>query len=327
MAVLITGAAGFIGAHLSQRLINLGNKVVLVDKFSDYYSIELKKQRVSNLLKNSEVLEFNLEDSQSFTILNNKSIDSIIHLAAQPGVRLQYPKTLSYLSDNLTSFNNLYVWALMNGVERFTYASSSSVYGNALEFPFDEDRTSLNPKGSYPYSKYINELTALNFLQGSKMSSVGLRFFSVYGPWGRPDMAYFRLISSVLSGYEFILNGNQNIKRDFTFIDDVVESILRIHFSGNYSTDIFNIGGGSSRSINELIKITEEISGNKPKIKVSNNDPLDSLETLASSTKLRKKINFVPETNLEVGIQKTFEWAKSISPSANLKHWAESVQH
>ncbi len=326
MAVLITGAAGFIGSHLSRSLIELGHEVVLIDKFSDYYSIDLKKQRVSNLLRDSEVLELNLEDSESLRVLNNKNIESIIHLAAQPGVRLQYPRTVSYLNDNLNSFNNIYAWAMMNDIIRFTYASSSSVYGNAKEFPYDEDRTSLNPKGPYPYSKYINELTALNFSQGSKMSTVGLRFFSVYGPWGRPDMAYFRLLSSVLAGYEFVLNGNQNIKRDFTFIEDAVESILRIHFADHYSTDIFNIGGGSSRSISELIKIIEEISGTKPEINVSSNDPRDSLETLASGDKLRRKVNFVPETNLEIGIQKTFEWAKSISPSNKLKYWAESVR-
>lgn len=325
MAILITGAAGFIGSHLAKRLIDDGHELVLVDRFSDYYSVQMKRMRVNSLIPSQTFIEIDLANIKNFEILGNLNITSIIHLAAQPGVRLKFPQTNTYLADNLIAFSNLLLWALEANVEQFTYASSSSVYGNSNQFPLEEEGSLLYPFGPYPVSKYLNESMAKTYSVGSNTNTTGLRFFSIYGPWGRPDMAYFRLLTSGLSDYEFLLNGNRNIERDFTYIDDAVESIVRLHFSRKSVGDVYNIGGGNSRSMQDLIQISQEITGNRIKLQLGKDDPLDSIRTDASNKKLFNEINFKPSIRLEAGLQSTFEWAQEKDIRELLPSWASSI--
>jgi UDP-glucuronate 4-epimerase len=326
MAILITGAAGFIGSHLAKRLLEDGQKVVLVDRFSDYYSVEMKQRRVRALIPSESIINIDLSEINNLQVLETLGIDSVIHLAAQPGVRLKYPNTSSYLADNILGFTNLLMWSLKARIKQFTYASSSSVYGNSNSFPLHEDKSSLNPFGPYPISKFINESLASTYSAGSLTNTTGLRFFSIYGPWGRPDMAYFRLLASGLSDYEFLLNGNRNIERDFTYIDDAVESIIRLHFLEVHRNLVYNIGGGNSRSMTDLIKIAQNLTDNQIKLKVGSDDPLDCIRTDASSAFLFDEVGFTPSVGLEVGLRSTYEWAKKDDVHTFLQAWVSSIK-
>ncbi len=327
MAILITGAAGFIGSHLAKRLLRDGQELVLIDRFSDYYSVQMKRMRVESLIPNHGFIELDLADLRNLGALDHLNITSVIHLAAQPGVRLKFPQTNTYLSDNVIAFSNLLLWALKSNIEQFTYASSSSVYGNSKVFPLEETYSPVQPFGPYPVSKHLNETMAKTYALGSNTNTTGLRFFSIYGPWGRPDMAYFRLLTSGLSDYEFQLNGNRNIERDFTYIDDAVESIVRLHFSQKPLGDIYNIGGGNTRSMQDLISISQQITGNRVKLELRGDDPLDSIRTDASSNKLFNEINFKPSIALEVGLQSTYDWAQDSVIKGLLHSWVSSIRN
>ena len=326
MAILITGAAGFIGSHLAKRLLEDGQKVVLVDRFSDYYSVEMKQRRVRALIPNESIINIDLSEINSLQILDTLSIDSVIHLAAQPGVRLKFPHTTSYLADNILAFTNLLMWSLKFRIKQFTYASSSSVYGNSNDFPLHENKSSLSPFGPYPISKFINEGLAGTYSAGSFTNTTGLRFFSIYGPWGRPDMAYFRLLAAGLSDYEFLLNGNRKIERDFTYIDDAVEAIIRLHFLEIHRNSVYNIGGGNSRSMTDLIQIAQDLTNNRIKLNVGSDDPLDCMRTDASSECLFDEVGFKPSVGLEVGLRSTYEWASKDDIHKFLQSWVSSIK-
>jgi UDP-glucuronate 4-epimerase len=321
MAILITGAAGFIGSHLAKHFMDANHEVILLDRFSDYYSIAFKRRRLEQFLGKRKILEFDLADQSTYKLLDKFDIESVVHLAAQPGVRLSYPLSLNYLRDNVISFANLINWAIGKNIKRVTYASSSSVYGNSPIKPFEENKSSLNPLGFYARSKWMNELIAKDLSDGPNTKMMGLRFFSVYGPWGRPDMAYFRLISAGLSGKEFQLNGDGHKRRDFTYIDDVIESVSRIHFADNYDNGIVNVGGGAPRSILDLIEICERETGTKINIKSVRNSELDVEETQASFDLLTNLVGRRPMTPLEIGIKRTVEWAQSMSQDNHDLNW------
>ena len=321
MAILVTGAAGFIGSHVASRLVSDGHDVVLVDRFSNYYSNELKKKRVESLLPGLKIQNLDLSKLESYKELSNLKISSVIHLAAQPGVRLKFPESLTYLSDNVVAHTLLLNWCLRNELPRFTFASSSSVYGENSQSPFTEIGSDPAPIGPYAVTKYTNELITNELVSGSKTCATGLRFFSVYGPWGRPDMAYFRLIAAGLSDYGFVMNGDGNKKRDFTYITDIVESIIKIHFHKNYGNRVLNIGGGQPRSINDLVNVCSNAIGKEIDITFGYGDSRDVFQTFASFKELEKIIGIHPTTTLEIGIEKTVSWAKSLDPTFSLKNW------
>jgi UDP-glucuronate 4-epimerase len=308
MNILITGAAGFIGANLATRLKSEGDQLFLVDRFSNYYSPELKRVRVSNLLENSNIAEVDLNQPESLEIFSNCGIETVVHLAGQPGIRVQYPDSVNYLKDNINGFNNALNWSLRNGVKRFLFASSSSVYETARSVPFNESETLEPPKNIYAFTKWINESVASSFRSQSSMTITGLRFFSVYGPHGRPDMAIHRLIHSAVSGGEFNLNGNGNIERDFTYIDDVTLRIQALIKANNLSEPVFNIGGGSSISMKSLIALIEEKSHKKIAINLRPENPADLKATLADNRKMNAFFGKSNWTSIEEGVTKTIEW-------------------
>ncbi len=328
---IVTGAAGFVGSHLSRQLRHQGHDVIGIDAFRDYYSVELKSLRVSELLgeinfRNIDLLNFDLIDN----LIQKFNPHSIFHLAAQPGVRLPIDKSERYIQDNVVSHCNILKSAVINKVPKFLYASSSSVYGNDARAPFSESEMNLKPVSLYGSTKLATEIITPNFVKGSDTVARGMRFFTVYGPWGRPDMAYFRIITRALNGGVFELFGDGNIRRDFTYITDIVQSIVLLEESLNQmkggSSDIINIGGGRPHSMNQLIEAISKITGRAPKVVEQDKITNDSLLTFCDTTLLEKLINFKPQVELDQGITATIDWANKFNLNENLENWIKSTQ-
>lgn len=332
MRVLVTGGAGFIGSHLTKRLLIEGHEVLVLDSFSDYYSPELKDLRVANLIKpfGGQVKRVDLSDlSQARHSLSKFQSDAVIHLAAQPGIRLQPSQYQRYSRDNLLSFSNLFQLILETEIKNFIYASSSSVYGNSTVKVLSEDLTDLSPVSFYGGTKLSNEILTKTSANITDFSSIGLRFFTVYGPYGRPDMAYFRLISQALTSYNFELFGDGSARRDFTYIDDTVEAIYRLALKQDSNdlrgNSIFNIGGGRPASMLDMISEVEQLSGKKLNYSRTRAHSGDVRSTHASTAKLNSVIGFIPQTELQQGLQSSFEWASRPEVTKKLETWAKSI--
>lgn len=321
MVYLVTGAAGFIGSNLSHELIQTGNEVVLVDRFSEYYSSNYKRLRAEALLSGFEVLDIDLANrAEVYSKLKNKSFETVFHLAAQPGVRVKFPDSTVYLRDNISAFANILEFSFHSNAARFLYASSSSVYENSAHFPFTESENLASPSNTYAKSKWINEKLAESFL-GHDLQILGLRFFSAYGPWGRPDMSYLRMISSSFSGKPYLQNGDGSVRRDFTFIDDIVESLVKLSHRKDYSYPVVNIGGNQDRQMTDLIKIVEALTGKSVNIANGPISPQDLKRTLADSERLKSLIGYTPSKSLEQGIEETVDWARKYANEDQLFSW------
>ena len=333
MQYLITGAAGFIGSFLCHKLAKEGNKIIAVDNFSNYYDVELKNNRVKELLEplNIEVVNLDIADDAKFDDLVIKSKpDVVINLAAQAGVRLPLKETDKYVNSNLVGFSNVLRSTVINKVPHFLYASSSSVYGDKAAIPYVESEQNLHPNSFYGATKLANELLTPTLVQNSSTAARGLRFFTVYGPWGRPDMAYFRMIANVVSGAEFNFFGDGSVERDFTFIDDAVSSVMALTTElqkrkPGYS-DVVNLGGGRPLSMNYLLQTVSSISKNEVKFNRLNSNSNDAKKTMSDSKYIESLIGSKPNTKLEDGIAKTIEWAMRKDISSNLNNWVKSVQ-
>lgn len=332
MKYLITGAAGFIGSNLSSKLAISGNSVLGVDNFSPYYSPDLKNLRVNQLLKPKGV-EVRNDDLSDLTVVQRVIRDfqpnTIIHLAAQPGVRTPLGKSYEYIQNNLVAFSNVLQTAVEENIPEFLYASSSSVYGNSTHFPYREDDFSIRPISIYGATKLANEILASAFVSGGNTRARGMRFFTVYGPWGRPDMAYFRLIDSVLNGSEFRKYGGGEVKRDFTFIDDITEAILGLtrelrSRTPGYS-DVVNIGGGKPHSLNDLIKVISSQLNSAPILTESESNPNDTTYTNADVSRLNELTQSIPTVDLNHGVELTIAWAKQPEIQTQLSAWVRST--
>lgn len=325
---LVTGAAGFIGSHLCKKLLENNNKVIGVDCFTDYYSIELKKSRVLEFIGSDGLfLDVDLSNRQNCRdLLMEYQPTHVIHLAAQAGIRLPISENGRYVKENLVSFVNIASESVALKVKNFLYASSSSVYGKESQVPFTETEEKLFPVSFYGLTKLFNEQIIANLAGFSSTRFRGMRLFTVYGPWGRPDMAYFKLITKGLSQTKFQLNGNGNVKRDFTYIDDVVSSIIKLSTELNLHqdgfSDIVNVGGGKPVSIKELIS-TIEVSLEKT-IGIDFSTPyVSDLQITNASTEYQKfLIGNSPGTPLYEGILRTVEWAKRKDISNRLLTWS-----
>jgi len=333
MQYLITGAAGFIGSFLCHKLAKEGNKIIAIDNFSNYYNVGLKNNRVKALLEPLDIDLVNLDivDDAKFDILVSKSKpDVVINLAAQAGVRLPLQETDKYVNNNLVGFSNVLRSSVNNKVPFFLYASSSSVYGDKAAIPYIESEQNLHPTSFYGATKLANELLTPTLIQNSSTAARGLRFFTVYGPWGRPDMAYFRMIANVISGSEFNFFGDGSVERDFTFIDDAVNSVMALTTElqkrkPGYS-DVVNLGGGRPLSMNYLLQTVSSISKNEVKFNRLNSNSNDAKKTMSDSKYIESLIGSKPNTKLEDGIAKTIDWAMREDVSSNLNNWVKSVQ-
>jgi len=332
MKILITGVAGFVGSHLASLLVEQGNEVHGIDNMSPYYAPDLKKLRLTKLLepKNIKILNFDLVDGKTLKrLLEKNNYDSVIHLAAQPGVRTPLSRSNEYIENNIQAFTNVLQLVTELEVPNFLYASSSSVYGNSNEIPYSENSEDIHPVSIYGATKRANELLAPAYVRQSKTRARGLRLFTVYGPWGRPDMAYFRLINSAINKRKFTRFGDGNVKRDFTYISDITNQISGLqHELMNREigfSDIVNIGGGNPHSLNDLIESVNSKIGSKIQILNSVTNPNDTLYTCADVSLQKSLTGFVPEISLDTGIIETIKWAQDSEIVTQLDRWIKST--
>lgn len=316
MKVMITGIAGFVGYHLATTLAQAGFEVTGVDSLTDYYPVSLKKFRLRNLESEYQIRNFriNLSNKKHAEMLFQQICpDVVVHLAAQPGVRLPVEKYSYYVENNLLAFFNVANLALRNTCKSFLYASSSSVYGNTSDSVLDEENTYTEPISFYGSTKLSNEILADTLFNNSSTKALGLRFFTVYGEYGRPDMAYFKILSSLLTSKPFKLFGDGLAVRDFTYVKDVTISIRKLIdwtiISQKFSHEIVNIGGGNPYSMKTMIGVMENITGRK--LEIVNQPAIngDVLRTCASTKKLEQMIGLHPMTHLSEGLEKFISWA------------------
>jgi UDP-glucuronate 4-epimerase len=333
MKYLVTGAAGFIGSHLCHKLTTEGNEVIAIDNFSDYYDINLKMLRVENLLTPLQLKVLSVDISDKSTIdelIASSKPEVVINLAAQAGVRLPTDQIHKYVNSNLVGFSNVLQSTVSNKIPYFLYASSSSVYGDQAAIPYTESEQKLRPNSFYGATKLANELLTPTLIKNSATVARGLRFFTVYGPWGRPDMAYFRMIANVVSESEFNFFGDGSVERDFTYIDDAVSSVVELtkeleKRNPGYS-DVVNLGGGRPLSMNYLLENINKISKAEVKFNRQSSNSNDAKKTMSDSKYIQSLIGSKPETKLEDGINKTYQWALQSEISAQLNNWVKSVQ-
>lgn len=331
MTVLVTGAAGFIGSKLAQSLSISGERVVGVDSFNDFYSIGLKRIRVQKLLAPSgvEVREFDITNNTALKkLLEEIQPTSIYHLAAQAGVRLPINQVKNYVDSNLVGFSNVLTNAVEQEIPNLLYASSSSVYGNSKNLPYNESDFTIRPVSFYGATKLSNELIVPTLVRGSSTRARGLRLFTVYGSWGRPDMAYFRLINSALNDANFDLFGDGKVTRDFTYIDDVIFTIQQLARELSLRTptfsDVVNVGGGNPASMNEMIDIISTHVGVTLKINKVGMHHNDVESTNADPSYLQSLIGVSPKTQLLEGLSHVIEWGRMSKIRENLPNWIKS---
>ncbi len=309
-AVLVTGSAGFIGFHVSKRLLEMGESVVGVDNLNEYYDVNLKKARLE-ILKSYNDFIFYKEDIQNFQALEGvfetHNLDFICNLAAQAGVRYSLKAPFSYQKSNLDGFLTLLELARKYSVKNFVYASSSSVYGDNKKVPFSVDDRVDTPVSLYAATKKANELIAHAYSHLYQIPCTGLRFFTVYGPWGRPDMALFLFTDAILKKRPINVYNYGNMKRDFTYIDDIVDgTIAALKRAVPY--EIFNLGNSQSVELLDFIRILEEVLGQEAQKNMMPIQPGDVPETAADIRKSRELLGFDPKTPLEKGIRRFVRW-------------------
>ena len=317
MKVLVTGCAGFIGFNLVKKLTEYSNfNVFGIDNLNTYYDVELKKSRLSILKKKKNFKFFN------FDIVNNKKVYNnfkkynytiVFHLAAQAGVRFSITNPEEYISSNLLGFFNIINSSSKIKVKHFLFASSSSVYGDNQNFPLKEDCSTDTPLSLYAATKKSNEVVAHSYANIFKLPCTGLRFFTVYGPYGRPDMALFKFTKLILANKKIDLFNYGNHTRDFTYIDDVIIALHKLinkPSSKSIPYQVFNICNDNPIKLKKYVKTISSILSQKPKINNLNLQVGDVKKTWGSNSKLRNKIKFFPKTNIEFGINKFIEWYK-----------------
>ena len=311
--ILITGAAGFIGFHLSRSLLKDGAIILGIDNLNNYYDTGLKEQRLKRLksFKNFTFKKIDLIDEKKLNnaFLNfNPSI--VIHLAAQAGVRYSIENPRAYLDSNLIGFHNVIEQCRRCKINKLIYASSSSIYGLNEKIPF-----SVNDKTDYPVSLYgatkkSNELVAHAYSHLYGVKTIGLRFFTVYGPWGRPDMAYFSFTKKIIEGRKIEVFNHGNMQRDFTYIDDIVDGI-RNTIDKDFNFEIFNLGNSKSEDLMTMIRIIEKELNINAKIVFKDMQAGDVFKTYADIKKSSKMLEFKPKVSLQVGLKRTIDWYKS----------------
>ena len=314
MQVLVTGSSGFIGFHLCKFLLKKNINVYGVDNHNDYYDVNLKKNRL-NILKKYKKFFFYIENLSSKNKINNivkkNKINIIIHLAAQAGVRYSIKNPETYYKNNLEVFFNILEISRKNKLKHLVFASTSSVYGENLNFPLNENDHASKPLSFYAATKKSNEVMAHSYSYIYKLPCTALRFFTVYGPYGRPDMALFKFTKNILENKKIDLYNNGKHLRDFTYIDDIVEGIFSIMNKPNENIipfNIFNIGNGNSRKLSDYISIIEKKLGKKAKIKKLPLQTGDIIKTHSDIQKLKKFSKYNPKTNIEDGVSKFIDW-------------------
>ncbi|GHT52591.1 NAD-dependent epimerase [Spirochaetia bacterium] len=319
MKLLVTGTAGFIGYHLSRRLAEDGHTVVGIDNINDYYDVDLKYGRLAELEKypNMQFIKMDITNVAAIKeLLATEHFDIVLHLAAQAGVRYSLKNPDAYISSNIQGFLNMLEAVRITPVRHFVYASSSSVYGLNTTQPFIETQDCSSPASLYAASKRTNELLAHTYAHLYGIPVTGLRFFTVYGPWGRPDMAPMLFTKSILEGKPITVFNNGNMQRDFTYVGDIVEGIVRLmkHIPMAVTTaptHIYNIGNGTPVALLDFIHTLENALGCKAKIEYAPMQAGDVPVTWADCSALEQDTGYRPVTTLAEGIKQFIVWYKN----------------
>jgi UDP-glucuronate 4-epimerase len=314
MKVLLTGAAGFIGMHCAGRLLARGDEVIGIDNLSPYYSVELKRARLARLEHRAfRFHQLDIVDKPGLEgIFSEEKPDLVLHLAAQAGVRYSLENPDSYIQTNVVGFTNILECCRHHRPRHLVYASSSSVYGANTKLPWSESDNVDHPISLYAATKKSNELTAHVYSHLFGLNATGLRFFTVYGPWGRPDMSAFLFASAISEGRPIQVFNHGDMQRDFTYVDDIVEGTLRVlDTPARYA--IYNIGNHTPVRLMDYIATLERALGRKARLEMQPMQPGDVKATYADITALAAAVGFAPATPLEVGIQRFAEWFKSWS--------------
>ena len=312
MKYLITGVAGFIGYHLSNKLLSDNNSVIGIDSLNDYYSKDLKKDRINllNTFDNFVFKKVNICDKKSLnSVFKEFSPKKVVNLAAQAGVRYSLINPQAYMDSNLVGFLNLIESCKENNVEGLVYASSSSVYGENKTKPFSVVDRVNKPISLYGATKRANELIAYSYSSLYGINTTGLRFFTVYGPWYRPDMAINIFADNISKKKPIEVYNNGEMKRDFTYIDDIVDGTISA-LKQNYSCEIFNLGNNKSENLMDVITLIEKGLNKKALINFHPIQPGDVKETFADINYSKEKLNFQPSTNIDKGIALFIDWFK-----------------
>jgi len=322
---LVTGAAGFIGAYVCRALLARGEFVIGLDNFNSYYDPQLKRDRVAALCPEVDIRELDLTDRDGLTVLFDEAKPTrVIHLAAQAGVRYSLTHPHVYVDSNLTGFVNLIELCRHGGVEHLVYASSSSVYGDSATPPFSEDQRIDQPRSLYAATKAANELMAYTYAHLYGLRATGLRFFTVYGPWGRPDMAPLLFSRAVLAGRPIDVFNHGRMRRDFTYIDDIVAGVLGAldqPLQGKLSRDdpphraalhqVFNLGNHMPVELEHFIAVIERAAGKTADKVYKPMQPGDMVETMADTARAKAAFGFEPVTSIEAGMPQVVDWCRS----------------
>jgi len=317
MTTLITGAAGFIGYHTARALLALGEPVLGIDSLNDYYDPELKRQRLGRLgnEKGFEFAQADLADEPALAAaVGDTKITRIIHLAAQAGVRYSLENPAAYARSNLVGHLNMLELARRTpGLKIMCYASSSSVYGGRTDLPFLETDRVDKPVSLYAATKCADELMSHTYAHLYRIPLVGLRFFTVYGPWGRPDMAYWSFTQDIIAGREIKVFNNGDMLRDFTYVDDIVDGVVRIATTGlvgerEVPHALYNIGNNRPERLDYLISTIERLTGRQAKRRNMSMQPGDVPATYADITAIRGDYGFEPKTDLATGLARFVTW-------------------
>ncbi len=328
--ILVTGAAGFIGHAFSKRLLEAGLDVCGIDNLNDYYDVELKEARLNDIkgFENFEFEKLNMADRDGMAeIFECWKPDIVVNLAAQAGVRYSIDHPHAYVDSNVQGFLNVLEGCRHNKVKHLIFASSSSVYGANTTVPFAVSQNVDHPISLYAATKKANELMAHSYSHLYRLPCTGLRFFTVYGPWGRPDMAYFKFTKKIYDGETIDVYNDGDMQRDFTYIDDIVQSMLGLmdhipHASDSWDSDnpdpsfsnapyrLYNIGNNNPEPLMDMIKFLEEETGIEAKKNFMPMQPGDVYATYADTDALAKDIGFKPSTSLKDGLHQFMEWYK-----------------
>lgn len=335
MKILVTGTAGFIGFHLAKKLLERGDEVVGIDCINDYYDVNLKYARMAETgIAREEVedgkpvqstkypryrfIKLRLEDREALqNLCAAETFDAVVNLAAQAGVRYSLENPYAYVESNIVGFVNLLECVRHNPVRHFVYASSSSVYGGNTKTPFSEEDRVDNPVSLYAATKKSNELMAHVYSQLYGIPVTGLRFFTVYGPWGRPDMAPMIFTKAILAGKPIRVFNNGDLSRDFTYIDDIIEGVVRVidEIPGTgaprSSSEIYNIGCGHPMPLMDFIHTLEEALGKKAVMQMLPMQKGDVYTTYADTSKLQRDFDYKPIVSLETGVRNFVKWYES----------------
>ncbi|HIF9354882.1 TPA: NAD-dependent epimerase [Photobacterium damselae] len=327
MKYLVTGVAGFIGSAVTERLTALGHQVIGIDNLNDYYDVNLKLARLKRIEhSNFEFIKLDLADREGMAeLFKVQQFDRVINLAAQAGVRYSLDNPLAYADSNLIGFVNILEGCRHNKVKHLIYASSSSVYGLNSKTPFETSDSVDHPISLYAASKKANELMAHTYSHLYNLPTTGLRFFTVYGPWGRPDMALFKFTKKIIDGEAIDIYNNGDMQRDFTYIDDIVEGIMRIQDvvpgqQENWTVEtgspadssapyrVYNIGNGKCEKLMDYIEALEESLGTEAKKNFMPMQPGDVYKTYADTSGLFAATGYKPQTPIKEGVENFVQW-------------------